>query len=314
MTKHPRVARPHWERAFTLIELLVVIAIIAILIGLLVPAVQKVREAAARLQSQNNLKQIGLACHNFHDTRGRLPYPGWRNASVNNGLANPNIEGSGSWCFQIFPYVEQDNLYKSWTFTPATFPGTNTAHHVPVKIFLCPGRNRGKGWKSGGTVSGPVSDYAMNTRVNKSDGYQPNAWSAATANYNSVDNRVAIQNILDGSSNTALVGEKALSRTEFTDDTGDNWDEAIPVGGYGSLGRRGNFNASDNSFVLVTDQNATIDSPPLNVADHHFGSPWPSGVNFVMCDGSVRNVNFSISGLQLALMLNAADGQPTTLP
>src|SRR5262245_19073206 len=193
------------SQGFTLIELLVVIAIIAVLIGLLLPAVQQVREAAARTQSQNNLKQIGLACHAFHDSKGRLPYPGWRNAAVNNGLANPNIDGSGSWCYQIFPYLEQDNLYRAWTFT-APFPGTYTTHLVPVKMFQGPGRGRGKGYKTGGTVPGPVSDYAMNTRVNKSDAYASNAWSAATVNYNSADSKVAIHNIHDGTSNTALIG------------------------------------------------------------------------------------------------------------
>jgi prepilin-type N-terminal cleavage/methylation domain-containing protein len=301
-------------RGFTLIELLVVIAIIAILIGLLLPAVQKVREAANRMKSQNNLKQIGLACHNYHDTKGYLPYPGWRNASTNNGIANSTVEGSGSWCYQIFPYMELDNLYRSWNFAPTGFPGANTAHLVAVKMFQCPGRARGKGYKAGGTAPGPVSDYAMNTRVNKSDAYQPNAWSAATANYNSADARITLPNIQDGTSNTALVGEKALAISEFADDTADNWDESIVIGGYGSLGRRGNFNTLDNSYVLVTDRNAQVDVPPLNVADHHFGSPWAGGVHFLLADGSVRLVPFTISGLNLALLLNAADGQVTNVP
>src|SRR5215218_6610930 len=240
------------SRGFTLIELLVVIAIIAILIGLLLPAVQKVREAAARTKAQNSLKQMGLACHNFHDAKGRLPYPGWRNAAVNNGLANANIEGSGSWCYQIFPFMELDSLYRSWTFT-APFPGTYTQHLIPVPMFISPGRDRGVGYKTAGTVPGPVSDYAMNTRINKPDTFKPNAWSASSGMYNAKDAKVMIQTIADGSSNTALIGEKALMIKTWNKDTGSDFDEAIPIGGYGSLGRRGNYDGTDNSFALISD-------------------------------------------------------------
>ena len=124
------------SRAFTLIELLVVIAIIGVLIALLLPAVQKVRVAANRMASSNNLKQMGLACHNFHDTFGELPYPGWKDASANYGVANPQIAGSGSWLYQIMPFCELDNVHKSWTFDGATFPDPGeTRHLITIKLF-----------------------------------------------------------------------------------------------------------------------------------------------------------------------------------
>jgi prepilin-type N-terminal cleavage/methylation domain-containing protein len=134
------IMRTTQRRGFTLIELLVVIAIIAILIGLLVPAVQKVRESANRIQCINNLKQLGLAAHNYHDTHKHLP------PAI--GYYPPARGAFGNYFFHLLPYVEQDNLYRSALgnvpFPPPDgptkvyYPGNNKVYSQSVPIFLCP--------------------------------------------------------------------------------------------------------------------------------------------------------------------------------
>jgi type II secretory pathway pseudopilin PulG len=311
-----------------LIELLVVIAIIAILIGLLLPAVQKVREAAARMSSTNNLKQIGLAFHNHNDTVNRLPYNGWRNAAVNNGLANPTIQGSGSWGFQILPYIEQENAYRSWNFiSNGSHPGSTTLHHIKINTYICPGRNRGKGYKTTSTTaspfanecSGPVTDYAINARVNNPG---TNIDTSVTPNIvrhtngggtNTTDNWVKVQTIQDGSSNTALVGSKALRIPKHTDDNAADWDESIVEGGWGGTGRRGNKvttndQAGVDSFLLIRDN-------PANNPTHNdcYGGPFPSGVLFLFGDGAVRSIGYSSAGANLRSLLNPSDGYTPNL-
>src|SRR5262249_33893842 len=124
---------PNKRIGFTLIELLVVIAIIAILIGLLVPAVQKVRDAASRASCQNNLKQIGLAAHAFHDARGFL-VPAW----IGDNSLDP--DGWATWAVLLLPYVEQDSLFKLWDLRYPASKQLPAAYQQQLPVYHCPAR------------------------------------------------------------------------------------------------------------------------------------------------------------------------------
>lgn len=267
------------KRAFTLIELLVVIAIIAILIGLLLPAVQKVREAAARTKCVNNLKQIGIGCHMYHDTVGRLP---------DNGTNNTSATIFWCWGFQILPYIEQQNMYN-------TLP---TA--APVKTYLCPGRTRSPGYTTTGgnslnsgvaPANAPFTDYAIN--VNTYNG------NSGFGNYGQSPSMTVVTE-QNGTSNTLLIGEKAMDPNNYQNNNGSNWDETIYTGGYGGTGR------GDNT--ICKDQ-------PGDPYGNSWGSPFSSGCPFVFCDGSVHILPYVLNNTQLfiyALMWN--NTTPFTLP
>jgi prepilin-type N-terminal cleavage/methylation domain-containing protein/prepilin-type processing-associated H-X9-DG protein len=275
--------------AFTLIELLVVIAIIGVLIALLLPAVQKVREAANRAKCSNNLKQIGLAMHNYHDTNDRLPYADTR---VGTSYAYP------SWSVEMLPYIEQGNLYQQFRMAigasqhngynpldkmPAAFVQT------PVPTFFCPSRRAPDGSVlgevSGAIPMGAVGDYGV---CLGDDSYQTGAFPLAS------DTPIRFAQITDGLSNTLMVGEKHVPVNGFG--LAASGDLCIYASDHGTVGRQAGV-----KYPLATSL--------TDVFNMQFGS-WHSGtVQFVFCDGSVHGLRTSTEGKTLGLLANRADGQ-----
>ncbi len=315
-TPHPLLGS--CRRAFTLIELIVVIAIIAVLLALLLPAVQQAREAALRIRCANNLKQIGLALQQFHDTYRVFPSNGgWDGQqtilAVNGtpftpstldyttgqtyqwGVGDPRLtpqQQTGSWAFSLLPYVEQGPMFshRMWTSGVSVYicPARRLAQPEPV-VSDAYGQYQGGGWTWGKT------DYAVNLHT--------------------FDNRPEcgnMANITDGLSNTILVGEKAFNpRVEQPGSW--YWDEPFFLGGSKGTSRGGLGLLRDGPGRWLQDgvwQGHWQDNPFKD----NWGSPHSGGVHFLFGDGAIHLLPRSTDQATFAALLTPDGGEAVSLP
>jgi prepilin-type N-terminal cleavage/methylation domain-containing protein/prepilin-type processing-associated H-X9-DG protein len=287
------------HKGFTLIELLVVIAIIAILIGLLLPAVQKVREAAARTQCTNNLKQLGLAMHNYHDSIGTFPFEDGPTSAAALGNTPPSIY------VQILPYVEQQNLYQQMS---AQAGGLNNslgnqtlANATSIKNFLCPARRSiGLGKVDyAGAYNGGISEADITNYYSEARGYK--------SILNTPGTTMAVVTSQAGTANTLLLGHKILRPLNYNGipstlanpcPTGTSckdlgWAVTLKTQtGYDHMRWADTFAGGTNAHKgLWKDDNG--------VDENHFGGPHTAGCPMLWADGSVRmyTYGYSASGL-----------------
>lgn len=300
---------------FTLIELLVVIAIIALLIALLVPAVQKVREAAARAHCLNNLKQIGLACHNYHDVIKRLP-PGY-SATGNYLDGHTDTDPGWGWAAYILPYLEQDNLFRQIDLTKS-IQGSPAAQ-VIVATYICPTDNVMGVFAVPDAFGAPITMAAPSSYAGCVGGDESETTDDTGRGVFFRNSRVRLTDVTDGTSNTLMVGERSWSFAKGI------WAGSVAngvimrgpqnpnPGNQASWGAAANLSLSHSHLINA---NADTDGGLDDFASFHTG-----GANFLFCDGSVRflrtiasddaNGNLTSTGLAFTAMGTRGQGDST---
>lgn len=306
--------------AFTLIELLVVIAILAVLIGLLLPAVQKVREAASRLRCHNNLKQIGLALHNYHDRFNSFP-PGY---SSNSSTSDGTGPGWG-WAAYLLPDLEQDNVYRMINFNlPVTHAQHAAARTAQVAFLRCPSDTRqdpiaNSEFVNNGGLSGDlarsnyVACYGNTPFLGES--------SIVPSNHLVIDgisgrgmfyrnSRTRMTDITDGLSNTLMVGERSGRHSLST------WVGVIPGSTWRSVNDTATFGGiPSNLATSLVLGHACRQHPPST--DHgvaeDFSSQHANGINVVFADGSCHKIHGNINMAVYPFTASINDGIPLNI-
>jgi prepilin-type N-terminal cleavage/methylation domain-containing protein len=283
------------SQGFTLIELLVVIAILAILIGLIMPAVQKVRESAARVQCQNNLKQIGLAFHAHHGAHGYFPSGGWEwwsTPTYINGTPAVGAQQQAGWAFQLLPYLEATATWRGGNATNDD-GRIRIAMGTPNPVFFCPSRRSPQtvnfsfpGFYNGSTITCALGDYGASN------------WELTGVVRQYLPTRMA--DITDGASATLLAGEKRLNirflgQVQSDDDTGyaSGWDPDT---------------IRQTELPPLADHNS-----PSGDGGRRFGASHPVNFNALLADGSVRPISYGISQPIFKALGDRSDGQSFSL-
>ena len=284
----PAMPSTRHRPGFTLIELLVVIAIIAILIGLLLPAVQKVREAAARTQCVNNMKQVGLALHNYHDANQKFP-PGY--ASAYDATGNDTGPGWG-WAAHALPQMEQDNLFRQIDLKQPVEAAANAqARVVIVKSFLCPsdtppqqafpvGPRSASAQLTGTTCTVAPANYVGNYGVG-----EPGVDGDGVFYRNSA---TRIGDITDGTSTTLMVGERSFRDAEST------WVGAVTGSNQAPTpGSPLPVQTENASNFVLAHTGETFNGPANPTEINHYTARHTGGGNFVFADGHVAYLSRS---------------------
>ena len=307
------------RRGFTLIELLVVIAIIAVLIGLLLPAVQKVREAAARMSCSNNLKQLALGLHNYHDVNLKFPAGIHRDQAPLDPAVPPDIRYN--WTIAILPYIEQDNVYKLWQFPKVNFNNNrgltgdpNTVSWRIIKTFLCPSDPIGAGVDAISEHSdtpprdwGLISYGACAGRRN----YRRAAKTNDGPFTHNTPRRIA--DILDGTANTIFLGERAHFDPVFDALP----DELILGWGWWAFGAEGDVLLSAAvpiNYRMPPGLSGAALNDAYDLRICAFGSMHPGGANFALGDGSVTFISDKIDLTTFQRLCMHQDGNFVGIP